>query len=106
MGVVYAAEDERLGRRVAVKMLHEGTEGDAGRKRMWREARAAAGINHPNVCQVLDVGEDGGTLWIAMELLEGEPLSARLGRGPLSLTEAVAAGLDILAALEALHRRG
>jgi serine/threonine protein kinase/tetratricopeptide (TPR) repeat protein len=106
MGIVFAAEDERLGRRVAVKMLHPHTEGEEGRRRLWREARAAAAINHPNVCQVLDVGEEAGSLWIAMELLEGEPLSSRVSRGPMPVVEAVTAALGILAALDAMHRRG
>ena len=80
MGVVFAAEDESLGRRVAVKTIAEPDE--SARKRFRREARAAAGVNHPNVCQVYEIGEDGGQLFIAMELLEGEPLADRLGRGP------------------------
>ncbi len=74
MGIVFAAEDESLGRRVAVKTIAEPDE--SARKRFRREARAAAGVNHPNVCQVYEIGEDGGQLFIAMELLEGEPLSA------------------------------
>ena len=73
MGVVFAAEDESLGRRVAVKTIAEPDE--SARKRFRREARAAAGVNHPNVCQVYEIGEDGGQLFIAMELLVGESLS-------------------------------
>ncbi len=59
MGVVFAAEDESLGRRVAVKTIAEPDE--SARKRFRREARAAAGVNHPNVCQVYEIGEDGGS---------------------------------------------
>lgn len=106
MGVVHAALDERLGRRVAVKRLHADAESPEGRRRLWREARAAAAVQHPNVCQVLDVGEDEGSMWIAMELLEGEPLSARLSRGAVPPAEAARIALGILDALDALHRRG
>jgi len=106
MGEVYAAVDAELGRRVALKMIHEA-QGDAtARERMWREARAAAGINHPNVCQVHEVGEEDGELYLAMELLEGEALSDRLERGALALGETLAIVLEILAALDALHGRG
>jgi serine/threonine-protein kinase len=101
MGVVYAAEDESLGRKVAVKTISEPDE--AARKRFHREARAAAGVNHPNICQVYEIGEESGRLFIAMELLEGEPLSARLARGPMPLAEAIALGQGICAALGALH---
>ena len=58
---------------------------DTARQRLWREARAAASVNHPNICQIYEIGEDGGQLFIAMELLEGEALAERLRRGPLSV---------------------
>src|SRR5207247_7331373 len=70
------------------------------------EARAAASVNHPNICQIYEIGEDGGELFIAMELLEGEALAERLRRGPLSVAETVPIGLGMLAALSALHARG
>ena len=106
MGTVYTARDERLERTVALKMM-SSLEGDEGaRKRFWREARAAASVNHPNVCQLYEIGEDEGRLFIAMELLEGEALAGRLGRGPLAVSETVPIGLAILAALSALHSRG
>jgi non-specific serine/threonine protein kinase len=104
MGVVYEARDERLERTVALKTMSAGDE--QSRKRLWREARAAASVNHPNVCQIYEIGEDTTGVFIAMELLEGEPLSARLQRGALSVTEAVSVGLEILSALAALHARG
>ncbi len=104
MGVVFAAEDSSLGRRVAVKTITEPDE--SARKRFRREARAAAGVNHPNVCQVYEIGEDGGQLFIAMELLDGESLTDRLARGPLPMAEAVALGRGILGALQALHATG
>jgi serine/threonine protein kinase/tetratricopeptide (TPR) repeat protein len=106
MGIVYAARDERLERTVALKMMSSLVEDDTARKRFWREARAAASVNHPNVCQLYEIGEDDGELFIAMELLEGEPLSARLRRGPMSVAETLPIGLGMLAALQALHSRG
>jgi serine/threonine protein kinase/tetratricopeptide (TPR) repeat protein len=106
MGVVYAARDERLNRLVALKTI-AGLAGDeTARKRFWREARVAAGINHPNVCRLYEVGEHGGEPYIVMELLEGQPLSARLAAGALTVAEALPVGLGILAALGALHERG
>jgi serine/threonine protein kinase/tetratricopeptide (TPR) repeat protein len=106
MGVVYAARDERLERTVALKMMSSLAGDEKARKRFWREARAAASVNHPNVCQLYEIGEDGGDLFIAMELLEGEALGERLRRGPLSVSETVPIGLGMLAALQALHARG
>ena len=106
MGVVYAASDERLGRSVAVKTMSSLGGDDTARKRFWREAKAAASVNHPNVCQLYEIGEDGGELFIAMELLEGETLSDRLRRGALSVADALPIGLGVLAALQALHSRG
>jgi TolB-like protein/predicted Ser/Thr protein kinase len=104
MGLVYVAHDERLGRSVALKTLH--AVGEGSRDRLWREARAAASLSHPNVCQLYDLVEDEGELFLAMELLSGEPLENRLARGPLPLHEAVTAAEGILAALAALHERG
>src|SRR6187399_1772125 len=106
MGIVYAARDERLQRMVAVKTMSSLARDESARRRFWREARAAASVNHPNVCQIYEIGEDEGQLFIAMELLEGEGLAERLRGGPLSLAEAVPIGLGILAALAALHARG
>jgi TolB-like protein len=106
MGVVYAAHDDRLQRTIALKTFSAVTDDDAARGRLWREARAAASVNHPNVCQIYEVGEDAGRVFIAMELLEGEALSERLQRGPLNADQAVPIGLGILAALSALHARG
>src|SRR5687767_3695591 len=106
MGVVYAARDERLERTVAVKMMSSLADDETARRRFWREARAAASVNHPNICQLYEIGEDAGELFIAMELLEGEPLSTRVRRGPLSVSEAVPIGFAVLAALSALHARG
>jgi serine/threonine protein kinase len=104
MGVVYAAHDDRLDREIAIKMMRAS---DAiARERLVREARAAAKLSHTNICRLYEIGEADGELFIAMELLEGEPLSARLERGPMSVTEAGPIGLSILDALGALHAAG
>jgi non-specific serine/threonine protein kinase len=105
MGVVFAARDQRLGRRVAIKTIRAAEAADTARERLWREARAAANVNHPNVCQVHEVGEHEGQLYIVMELLEGEPLAARIERGALPVPEALDIAASILQALEALHGR-
>ena len=105
MGVVYAGRDERLGREVAVKMI-SGLEDARAERRFWREARAAASVSHPNVCQIFEVDECDDGLYIAMELLEGEALDARLARGPCPPADAVRIALEMLAALGTLHERG
>ena len=99
MGVVYAARDERLQRSVAVKTISSVAESDTARKRFWREARAAASVNHPNICQIYEIGEDAGELFIAMELLEGRSLSEHLQQGAINASETVSIGLGMLAAL-------
>jgi TolB-like protein len=107
MGVVYAAHDERLERPVAVKTLSSVGRDETARRRFWREARAAASVSHPNICHIYEIGEDpSGELFIAMELLDGESLAARLERGPMSVSEAMPIALGMLSALSALHARG
>ncbi|HUG52943.1 MAG TPA: protein kinase [Vicinamibacteria bacterium] len=106
MGVVYAARDERLDRSVAVKTMLSLAGDDTARRRFWREARAAASVNHPNVCHIYEIGEHGGELFIAMELLEGEALAERMRRGALTVPDTMTIGLGILSALQALHARG
>ena len=106
MGVVYAARDERLERNIALKMMSSVGTDDTARRRFWREARAAASVNHPHICQIYEIGEDEGRLFIAMELLEGEPLSSRLEAGPMDVAETIRLGLEMLDALTGLHERG
>jgi serine/threonine protein kinase/tetratricopeptide (TPR) repeat protein len=103
MGDVYRARDPRLGREVAVKTLRSA--GSDARARLWREARAAASISHPSVCQIHDVGETSDNIYIVMELLQGEPLAHRLKDGPLNVDEAISVTLSVLGALTALHTR-
>lgn len=105
MGVVYAAYDERLDRTVALKTIR-GDSDDTSRRRLWREARVAAGISHPNICQLFEVEETDTGLFMAMELLAGESLAARLSRGPLPPGDAASLALQTLDALAALHSRG
>ena len=105
MGVVYAAHDERLDRPVAIKMVRDAAPDDEGREQMWREARAAAGVNHPNICQIYEIGEHEGNVFIAMELLEGESLADRITRAPLLVAEAIQIGLGVLSAVAVLHAR-
>ena len=106
MGVVYAAFDDRLERPIAVKTLRAAGADGALRARLEREARIAARVNHPAVCQLYELGEDDGEQFIAMELLEGESLGSRLARGALPVAEAIGIALGVLAGLEAAHRLG
>jgi serine/threonine protein kinase len=104
MGVVYKAEDLKLGRLVALKFLPEELRSDStSLDRFWREARAASALNHPNICTIYEIGEHEDQLFIAMELLEGETLKARIERGSLSVPEAMGTALGLLAALQVLH---
>jgi non-specific serine/threonine protein kinase len=105
MGMVYAARDSRLERPVALKVIHEGLEDASLRERMWREARAAAALNHPAICQVFEIGEHDGQLFIVMEMLEGETLEDRIALGPLDFDDVLRIAGVLLDALEALHAR-
>jgi serine/threonine protein kinase len=108
MGIVHEAHDERLDRRVAIKTILPTCTADADTKRLWKEARAAARINHPGVCQLHEIGEDKetGSTFLVMELLEGESLDRRLAQGPIPFPEAVRITTAILRVLEALHAVG
>ncbi len=107
MGRVLLALDERLGRHVALKVLSGPVAGDpVARERLVREARAISRITHPNVAALYDIGEQEGDVYLAMEYVEGEPLSRRLERGPLAVADLVALGAQIADALDAAHRQG
>jgi serine/threonine protein kinase/tetratricopeptide (TPR) repeat protein len=105
MGAIYVGNDEALERRAAIKLLLD-CEDPTGLQRFLLEARAAASVSHPNICQIYEIGDEAGRPYIAMELLEGEGLHARLSRGALPLGEAVAVTQQILGGLDEIHRRG
>ncbi len=107
MGEVYRAKDTRLGREVAIKVLPKEMSADAGRKqRFEREAKTISGLNHPNICVLHDVGSQEGVDYLVMELVDGEPLSKRLEKGPLPLEQVLKYGSQIADALDKAHRAG
>jgi len=107
MGEVYRARDTRLGRDVAVKVLPRHMSANPEiRSRFEREARTVSSLNHPNICVLFDVGREGDTDFLVMELVEGETLAERLGRGPLASGDMLRFGTQIADALDRAHRAG
>src|SRR5215831_6012119 len=107
MGVVYKAEDTRLGRFVALKVLADDVADDQQfRDRFAREARTASALNHPNICTIHDVGEEDGRVFIAMEFLDGMPLSDLISSGPVDLERLLEVGIQVAEGLNSAHMEG
>src|SRR5262245_25095370 len=107
MGEVYRARDTRLGRDVAIKVMPEHLAGTADmRTRFEREAKTISSLNHPHICTLFDVGREGNSDFLVMELLEGETLASRISRGPLPPAEVLRTGAEIAEALDRAHRAG
>lgn len=106
MGEVYLAQDTRLNRQVAIKRLPKASADEDAQKRMLREARMVATIDHPNVCTIFEIGEDDDGPFIVMQYVQGETLADRLARGPMSIDEIAAISRQVAAALTEAHSRG
>src|SRR6266705_2880942 len=107
MGEVYKATDSRLNRSVAIKVLPPHfTDNLEMKQRFDREAQVIAGLNHPHICTLYDVGRQGDTDFLVMEYLEGETLAARIERGALPLDEALKVAGEIADALDKAHGQG
>jgi predicted Ser/Thr protein kinase len=105
MGVVYEAEDMKLGRHVALKML-SGAADPGALERFWREARAASALNHPGICTLYEINESESQPFLVMELLEGESLDRLYGGKAVPLPKLLELGVQIADALDAAHRKG
>src|ERR1044072_7178867 len=107
MGEVYLAQDERLGRKVALKLLYDDVmEGDDWVRRFEQEARAASALNHPNIITIYEVGQTGSSRFISAEYIEGETLRQRLKRGVMTTIEVLDIAIQTATALSTAHKAG
>ncbi len=107
MGAVYLADDTRLGRRVALKVLPANLAADPERmQRFLQEAKLASALTHPNIAYIYEIGGYQGLRFLSMEYVEGEPVSVRLARGPLGLSELLSVGIQVADALDDAHSKG
>lgn len=107
MGEVFLAEDTTLGRKVAIKMLPERSVGsDPARQRLINEAKAAAALDHPDICAIHEVGDEDDRVLIVMQYIEGESLADRIGQHGLPPAETVSIGIQAAQALEEAHAAG
>src|SRR6195952_3660150 len=106
MAKVFRAWDARLHRDVAIKVIDDRYTMPGIGERFLREARAASGLNHPNICTIFDIGEQDEAPYLVMELLKGETLRARISSGALPPEQILSVGMEIADALAAAHARG
>jgi len=107
MGEVYLADDTKLSRKVAIKVLPSESMGDqSAHKRLRREAQSAAGLDHPNICAIHEVGEEDGCTFIVMQYVEGETLATLIQRRPIELRESLDIAVQVADALAEAHSHG
>ena len=107
MGVVYKAEDLKLERFIALKFLAPHlVQDEEGRRRFIREAKAAAALEHPNICTVYEIDEADGRTFIAMAYIEGQSLDKMIEAGPFKISEALKVAIQVAGGLAAAHEKG
>src|SRR5206468_10818858 len=105
-GLDFRAWDGRLHREVAIKLLHDDYQMPGMRERFLQEARAASALNQPHICTIFDLGEQDGEPYMVMELLEGETLKEKIGRGAVPTDEIISCAHEVAAAPAAAQAKG